>query len=108
MNPEVKKKWLEALRSEEYTQGRGCLRRYDNYCCLGVLCDVYSKEHPDVKWKKFIGSERYYHLQGGAEPSETVLDWASLFAADMATLMKMNDDLEFSFGTIANYIEKEL
>lgn len=30
MNQEVKQKWLEALRSGEYTQGRGKLRSKDS------------------------------------------------------------------------------
>lgn len=36
-------KWLEALRSGEYVQGKGALKAHDNkdrYCCMGVLCDV--------------------------------------------------------------------
>lgn len=44
MNPEVKAKWLEALRSGEYKQGREYLRRGNYYCCLGVLCDIAVKE----------------------------------------------------------------
>lgn len=32
--------WVEALRSGKYKQGKGCLRYGDNYCCLGVLCEV--------------------------------------------------------------------
>ena len=48
MNPEVKKRWLAALRSGEYAQTTGKLHRLDpdvfepndipaGYCCLGVL-----------------------------------------------------------------------
>lgn len=44
MNPEVKAKWLEALRSGRYTQGKGALccrvNGVQQYCCLGVLCEV--------------------------------------------------------------------
>lgn len=48
--PEVKEKWLAALRSGEYEQGTSCLysttRESTNpqYCCLGVLCDLAVKE----------------------------------------------------------------
>lgn len=34
------RKWIAALRSGEYLQGRGTLRRGSQYCCLGVLCKV--------------------------------------------------------------------
>lgn len=40
MDAELKKKWVEALRSGKYRQGQYCLRTTDGaYCCLGVLCD---------------------------------------------------------------------
>ena len=45
MNKELKEKWLTALRSGEYAQGNGALRKpgdaKDSFCCLGVLCDIY-------------------------------------------------------------------
>lgn len=42
LNPEFKKKWVEALRSGEYKQGQGALHRADEdtYCCLGVACKI--------------------------------------------------------------------
>lgn len=44
------KKWVAALRSGEYSQGRGRLRKGDTFCCLGVACDLYAKEHPEAEW----------------------------------------------------------
>jgi hypothetical protein len=45
MDNTLKQKWVDALRSGEYEQGRGMLRcktdDSDQFCCLGVLCDVY-------------------------------------------------------------------
>lgn len=43
MNQEVKTLWIAALRSGEYTQGRGRLREGNSRCCLGVLCDLHAK-----------------------------------------------------------------
>lgn len=41
LKPEVKEKWVAALRSGEYKQGRGCLHNKNNaFCCLGVLSDI--------------------------------------------------------------------
>jgi hypothetical protein len=38
---ELRKMWIEALRSGEYEQGRDHLRDPDGgYCCLGVLCHL--------------------------------------------------------------------
>lgn len=44
MNPQVRAMWTAALRSGEYTQGVGGLRNNaDEFCCLGVLCDLAVK-----------------------------------------------------------------
>lgn len=45
LKPDVKNQWLAALRSGEYEQGKGVLRRVGTsgnkeYCCLGVLCEL--------------------------------------------------------------------
>lgn len=51
MNKENITKWIEALRSGNYTQGRGRLHLtrttdgVDRFCCLGVACDLYRQEH---------------------------------------------------------------
>lgn len=45
VNKENVKKWLEALRSGEYQQGkRKLFTEEGNFCCLGVACDMYAKE----------------------------------------------------------------
>lgn len=45
MDPCWKEKWVDALRSGEYKQGRGQLRNDDGtYCCLGVLADLTRRE----------------------------------------------------------------
>lgn len=44
MNPEIKKRWVEALRSGKYKQTAGFLRDDFGFCCLGVLCDVVASE----------------------------------------------------------------
>jgi len=64
MKKEIKEKWLEALRSGEYTQGGGTLRSAsDRFCCLGVLCDLAIKEGVGswVKDKGFSGFPYRYH-----------------------------------------------
>ena len=55
MKAEVKQKWVNALRSGDYTQGRWKLSRIDDYtdtvgegfechCVLGVLADLAARE----------------------------------------------------------------
>jgi hypothetical protein len=50
-NQQVMKAWVKALRSGEYKQTTGALRRSsstetmpEGYCCLGVLCDIAIKQ----------------------------------------------------------------
>lgn len=40
MLTELQEKWLTALESGHYKQGKGSLRKNDAYCCLGVACEV--------------------------------------------------------------------
>ena len=44
MMNENAKKWVKALRSGEFEQGTGYLRKGDKFCCLGVACAVYQDE----------------------------------------------------------------
>lgn len=39
-------KWVAALRSGEYKQGKGCLSRDGYDCCLGVACKLFVAENP--------------------------------------------------------------
>ena len=38
------KVWIAALRSGNYKQGQQYLKTEDDYCCLGVACDLFSEE----------------------------------------------------------------
>lgn len=37
-------KWIEALESGRYEQGRSCLCKSEKYCCLGVACRTFGIE----------------------------------------------------------------
>jgi hypothetical protein len=100
MNQEIKKKWIEALRSGDYKQGRGWLRDHDgNYCCLGVLMEVQDVDD-DASW---VPSVPKFELLAGLDPN----------VAD--TLIALNDGISnggqvmklHSFTEIADYLEKE-
>lgn len=47
MKSELKKTWIEALRSGKYEQGTHNLKRNGKYCCLGVLCEIAGKRTED-------------------------------------------------------------
>lgn len=54
MNPEIRRRWTDALQSGDYVQGKDTLRvnlpdGTSKFCCLGVLCDLYAQDHPEEK-----------------------------------------------------------
>jgi hypothetical protein len=104
MNSEVKQKWLEALRSGKYKQGRRQLRKGDSFCCLGVLCDVVDNS----KWEA-SGYDKsfYYEGCGGTLPDDISKSIPSL-REKLTLLMGMNDYYKNSFEEIADYIEENL
>lgn len=104
METSLKQKWVEALRSKKYKQGRSCLRsRDDEFCCLGVLCDVID---PNV-WRnpkntKWTSSYEYLTYTRLLPPS--VQQCQNLPQTQLEKLMNMNDDGK-PFTEIADYIE---
>lgn len=111
MKREIADKWVEALRSRKYKQGDGCLRNGDNFCCLGVLCDISGLG----KWEK---SDHYdnglFYCGTNAVLPGSVMDWSGinhfkgLFKTDEGDgvcLTSLNDS-GMSFAEIADVIEK--
>jgi hypothetical protein len=85
MNAEIKTKWLEALKSGEYKKGVKALRTPTNeFCCLGVLCDLYQKETGKGAWNERGGFTPdpeavygYAQWEYSVTPNE-VREWAGL------------------------------
>ena len=61
MKQEVAQKWIKALRSEKYKQGRRALKYRDKgvvrHCCLGVLCELYQQEKKNKQQKPLKTTE---------------------------------------------------
>lgn len=115
MKTSIKQKWISALRSGKYRQGRGALRRGDKYCCLGVLCELAIQD--GVKIELDVDNESRTTFDGSAGyPPVAVMDWADLSdnnprirpgGESDRTLAGINDE-GASFETIADLIEKHL
>jgi len=56
MHTEIQTKWIDALLSGEYEQAKFSLKSEEGFCCLGVLCDLYLKEHNE-EWTSPIPAE---------------------------------------------------
>lgn len=127
MNTEVKEKWVAALRSGGYTQGYESLKFEKTFCCLGVLCDLFLKEHPDnAKWNCYEFEVKINKVEEKESLNlpDAVLRWAELprpldeketreaksvlvtYANKSRTLPYLNDNLKLTFDEIATTIER--
>lgn len=135
LKPEVKAKWLAALRSGEYQQGVSQLRYEDpdkvqRFCCLGVLCDLAVKqgviEAPELR--PGVGSV-YVYDGATTLPSSAVTAWAYEVSPGnhdewmvieerkgvdgdeypvFSGLTELNDEQNRTFVEIADVIEESL
>ena len=131
MNTEIKAQWLAALRSGEYTQTSGALRRENSdgsvgFCCLGVLCEILAKdgkikyqpedEYSDLrKYGAGVDGEGDF-VSGSAFSLPYVVRELVGISTDAGefedaegcdrTLISLNDSQGKAFPEIADYIEK--
>lgn len=127
MNADIKKIWVDALRSGEYAQGDGRLYDGESYCCLGVLCDIHSRMTKAGVWSHstdYDGNSVVIYKADGAYNCGEVLppsvrDWAELDASNpdvgnhpcgskvYRTVAELND-YGYTFDDLANIIEERL
>lgn len=80
MKKNIATKWMKALRSGKYRQGKNYLANAKGeYCCLGVLCDLAEKEGVVTSTKN--RRPVYEVIQYGEEIyflPEKVMEWAGI------------------------------
>lgn len=112
------KKWLAALRSGRFKQIKNnlCARKGQKslgYCCLGVACEIFRKENPDILIRN---RDLVYEFDDGNEDTflpSPVRKWLGLgteggdpLNQDLPSCVSMNDDDGFSFREIADRLER--
>ncbi len=124
MNKRIKAKWLKALRSGEYKQGREALKnvvsrgvyngatsrklKKPTFCCLGVLCDLFSGKHD--KWVE-KDEDMFFEFKGARHFERlphTLQKKVKLDEGAMEDLIELNDSKKASFKKIADFIEANL
>jgi hypothetical protein len=127
MDAQLKAKWVEALRSDEFKQGSGQLhdRKENSYCCLGLLCRVMGADFgPAAEADEEAFSEYDYVpviggkvLSSGEDEELKSSVCEDLGIPDQFELIAMNDGhsgagrpavRKHTFAEIADHIEKNL
>lgn len=114
MNPDIKRAWVEALRSGEYEQCYDALSDGKGFCCLGVLCELAVKQgvirHPTYNGEHGV---KY----GGSQSTipASVAGWAEMGIYQQLIhkdqnfrISLLNDGLKLSFSEISDLIESQL
>ena len=105
-------KWIEALRSGEYSQTERTLSDKDGFCCLGVACKVYENETGN---KLFVNEFGNFIEETLIRDYKCVREWLGLSSHDgefhqstggRIYLTELNDEGK-SFNEIADLIESE-
>lgn len=107
------KKWIDALRSGEYKQTKGCLENNDGNCCLGVAVRVIV---PNKNLN--LDGQYLYGVCINNQDQPEAPEWLKNIQYDFASksgtgLIRLNDEANFTFDEIADllqlvYIEKAL
>jgi len=114
------KEWVKELRTTKHLQIQGQMRTHGEndipaYCVLGIACEVYRKEHPEVEWVYF-SQGMWSFLDNMASLPEVVQTWLGLRTAyghfqlpkmTRTSLAQQNDSGFMSFERLAKLIESE-
>lgn len=102
MKPELKRKWVKALRSGKFAQTKEKLYDGKGYCCLGVLCRVV---RPKDYW---YDVHEWANVHGDEDFSQERRKELGISEAVQSRLVGMNDNMGKTFSEIADYIEAKL
>lgn len=102
--PELFEKWVDALESGEYAQGKHVLRSNDNkFCCLGVAADKAGVKWIERQATCYVFRDHNDSFWSGNLPEDL---GARLGFDDhiSAHLIDLNDDHGATFHQIAAYL----
>lgn len=120
---ELRKQWIEALRSGRYKQGSGRLKSQDGYCCLGVAAEILGEAFVPsslVSGGYYLTGESEHEMSVSMLPSRVIKAYGlrssiggflnpigpvDLPSHHIPSLAAMNDTKK-TFTEIADYIDK--
>tara|TARA_R110000824_G_scaffold210851_1_gene396704 strand:+ start:183 stop:572 length:390 start_codon:yes stop_codon:yes gene_type:complete len=121
INKEKIQKWVDALRSGVYKQGRRSLCKDEGHCCLGVLCEIAMKDGAAIKKEK--SDDKVYFNKHSAMPPTEAYQWLFYNKVDKDSIDKilryqlkalgstrldlLNDSERYTFDQIADVLEEQ-
>lgn len=108
------KKWVEALRSGKYEQGKYDLRYDNKFCVLGVACDLMVKE--ELIKERYMGWGAYEYGGQSRILCKSAAQWLGLCSligsyggcsSDLMNSLSWDNDRGLSFSQLADLIESE-
>ena len=117
MKKDIAEKWVAALRSDLFVQGKDMLANIERtqHCCLGVLCEIAIENGVRVRVR--TEGEEYMRYDGeGYRLPRVVKEWADMMFDDGRLFDEDTEDLPpdslaelndsgLSFKEIADHIE---
>ena len=121
MNREIKRQWIDALRSGDYKQNNSSLlKNKDGFDALGVLCDLHRRFSKKKGWEPKGKRHFTYHGMYYVLP-ECVIKWAGIpdtnwdphqvgimYKGVATTVAEIEDIYNLSFDEIADQIFRKL
>ena len=117
---ELQEKWVTALESGKYNQTNNRLRFNDEYCCLGVACDLFDNERWDeeeryirtntdgatemMMTQDVVNAFRFRSNSGMLTMPQVVYDDDGVSLGNAQSLVDLNDTFEWSFDEIAEFV----
>ena len=126
MKPEIKQRWIDALRSGNYKQGYFKLKTNDCFCVIGVLCDILKNELNGYwKYNYFVCQDKLFCVEEmkACKPPNTVIKYCGFKPEQNnryyfplvkygdnseRSLIKLNDIDRLTFEQLADIIEEQL
>ena len=119
LNKEAIKEWIKDLRSGQYKQSTGVLKKEEGYCCLGVACETYKKLTGRGVWENgdfviYGIDDSYIEDRNSAVLPEVVRNFFGFkennpflfFNIFNRSCTTCNDKFLYDFNLIADLIEK--
>ncbi len=105
MKAEVKAQLIADLRSGEYRQGHGVLRRDGgSYCCLGVLCEQARRSGVALTTTPY-GYRDENDFQSCLTLTHVVRHWSGMHYGLQTKMIELNDKDRKTFPEIADFLE---